>query len=89
MRLVTIAIVCLTISILADAAIRAVSADDDRAAVIADQESGIVRVTIDGREVARFTNADLQVRDSIEYGGTITDSGTANFDQQIGARGAP
>jgi hypothetical protein len=31
----------------------------------------------------------LQVRDGIEYGGAITDTGIAHFDQHTGGSGAP
>lgn len=77
--------------IVADSMVRAVAAhaDSSAAAIVTDTGHGIVRVMIRGKEVARFTADGLQVRDSIEYGGTITDIGTAHFDDRTGGSGAP
>ncbi len=61
----------------------------DRIRLVTDQSAGVVRIVIDGKEVARFTADGLQVRDAIEYGGTITDTGTAYFDHRTGGSGAP
>lgn len=78
--------------IVADSTARAVAARADNnngTAIVTDGDHGIVRVMIRGKEVARFTADGLQVRDAIEYGGTITDTGTAYFDHRTGGSGAP
>lgn len=67
----------------------AARADSNGTEIVTDGDHGIVRVVINGKEVARFTADGLQVRDAIEYGGTITDTGSAHFDQQTGGSGAP
>jgi hypothetical protein len=71
------------------ARIIAAHADNKTTAIVTDGDHGIVRVMISGKEVARFTVDGLQVRDAIEYGGTITDTGTAYFDHRAGGSGAP
>ncbi len=43
-----------------------------------DQKTGAVKIIVNGKEVARFNARGLQVKDSIEYGGTITDSGSSD-----------
>ena len=78
--------------IVADSTARAVAARADSnngTAIVTDGDHGIVRVMIEGEEVARFTTDGLQVRDAIEYGGTITDTGTTYFDHRTGGSGAP
>lgn len=78
--------------IVADSTARAVVARADNnsgTAIVNDGNHGVVRVMINGKEVARFTADGLQVRDGIEYGGAITDTGIAHFDQHTGGSGAP
>jgi hypothetical protein len=62
---------------------------DPRVRFDTDQEAGFVRVIIDNREVARIDSAGLHVRNDIEYGGTITDTGIQYFDERAGGRRAP
>ncbi|MBM6395301.1 MULTISPECIES: hypothetical protein [Hyphomicrobiales] len=49
--------------------------------IVEDQESAAFRFIIDGREVARLDNAGLYVDGSIEYGGTLTDTGSRDAGQ--------
>lgn len=57
-----------------------------RVELVTDQKQGVLRVVIDGKPVAWFDADGLHVPKSIEYGGTISDSGTENLEKQ--ARGA-
>jgi hypothetical protein len=43
--------------------------------IITDQATGTIRFIVDGAEQARIDKTGLHVRDSIEYSGTITDTG--------------
>jgi hypothetical protein len=47
--------------------------------VVEDQASGVVRILIDGKEVAHFAADGMHVRDDIAYGGVLTDVGRANY----------
>ena len=49
-------------------------------AVLADQDAGVIRFIIEGREAARLDAAGLHVRGNIDYGGTLKDSGPAGYD---------
>jgi hypothetical protein len=42
-----------------------------------DQKAGIIRFIVNNREQARIDATGLHVRDNIEYGGTVTDTGEA------------
>lgn len=46
----------------------------NRAEILMDQTAGVVRVIIDGQEVARFTADGLHVRNDISFSGTIADT---------------
>jgi hypothetical protein len=92
-RSITAVLLVLSISILLDAASRVLTAKaaDNVTAVVADEAHGVIRIMIGGKEAARFTAEGLQVRDDIEYGGSITDTGSTYFDQyeqRTGAAGA-
>lgn len=91
MRSIAVLLFIVSIAILADAATRILTATagESRTAIVTDETHGIVRVMAEGREVARFDAAGLHVRNGIEYGGTITDTGSAYFDQRTGGSGAP
>lgn len=43
--------------------------------IIEDQDAKAFRFMIDGHEVARLDATGLHIRESIEYGGSITDAG--------------
>lgn len=43
-----------------------------------DQKTGAVKIIVNGKEVARFDAKGLQVKDSIEYGGLLIDSGSSD-----------
>jgi hypothetical protein len=62
---------------------------DPRVRFDTDQKAGFVRVIIDNKEVARIDSAGLHVRNDIEYGGTITDTGIQYFDERTGGSRAP
>ena len=53
-----------------------------------DQDSHVIRIIIEGNEVAQFTSSGLLVPGDINYGGTIRDGGAAVLDRMI-AGGAP
>lgn len=61
------------------------------AEIVADQQAKAFRFIIDGTEVGRLDAAGLHVRGSIEYGGTLTDTGVERFDQSAakGDKNAP
>jgi hypothetical protein len=80
-------ILLLVLFALADAGGRIIAADD-RDAILVDKQHDVIRIIIDGREAARFNADGLQVRKSIEYGGTLTDTGQDYYDQRTGAAGA-
>jgi len=63
--------------VIKDANNGAVAEDPLRTAVVADEQAGIVRIIIEGREAARFDAAGLHVQANINYGGSLTDSGEA------------
>lgn len=48
--------------------------------IVTDQETGTIRFIVDGREAARIDASGLHVREGIEYGGTITDAGSADYE---------
>ncbi len=56
-----------------------------------DQKTGAVRFIVNGKEVARFDANGLHVKDSIDYGGVITDDGSsdAEYAQRIKAEPKP
>lgn len=59
-------------------------------AIVEDEEAKTFRFLIDGSEVARLDADGLHVRDSIEYGGSITDIGVGNYEQHVATpEGAP
>lgn len=63
---------------------RAVAQAGDRLQLVEDEEAGAFRFLIDGREIARLNEDGLQVRESIEYGGVLTDTGSLHYDQEAG-----
>lgn len=65
------------------------SAVPPRIQIIEDQEAVAFRFMIDGREVARLDPDGLHVRENIEYGGTLTDAGTAYYDAKAKASATP
>ncbi|ABE61475.1 hypothetical protein Nham_0586 [Nitrobacter hamburgensis X14] len=91
MRSIAVLLFLISFAILADAATRILTAaaDENRTAIIADGPRGIVRVMAGGREVARFDAAGLHVRNEIEYGGSISDTGVQYFDERAGGSRAP
>jgi hypothetical protein len=46
-----------------------------------DQKTGTVRIIVDGREVARFERDGLHVRQNVEYGGLMKDTGPEGYDK--------
>jgi len=43
-----------------------------------DQKTGAVKIIVNGKEVARFDAKGLHVKDSIDYGGLLTDAGSSD-----------
>ena len=56
------------------------SAPSETVAIIEDHNSKSFRFLIEGKEVARIDASGLHVRESIAYGGTITDTGGKAYD---------
>lgn len=52
-----------------------------------DQKTGIVRIIVNNREVARFDAKGLHVQQNVDYGGILTDTG--NYDKQTKAAAKP
>lgn len=55
--------------------------------IVTDQDKGTITFIIDGKPVAQINRDGLQVVESIYYGGTITDSGSAHVEKMIEAGG--
>jgi hypothetical protein len=55
-------------------------------AIVEDQAHAAFRFMIDGREAARLDAKGFHVRESIELGGTLTDTGTAYYDAHATAQ---
>lgn len=51
-----------------------------RVSIVEDHENAAFRFMIDGREVARIDGTGLHVRENVEFGGTMIDIGTAEYD---------
>ncbi len=49
----------------------------------ADQKAGIVRIIIEGKEVAQFTPKGLRVIGDITYGGVLRDAGPDEIENDI------
>lgn len=64
-------------------------APGSRTAIIEDQAAGIIRFVIDGQEVAQLDSHGLHVRENIEFGGILTDAGTAYYDRRTVPEAAP
>lgn len=54
-----------------------------RVSIVEDQEHAAFRFIIDGREAARLDGEGFHVRENVEFGGTLTDTGTAYYNQHI------
>lgn len=59
------------------------SASSETVAIIEDHNSKSFRFVIEGKEVARLDESGLHVRDSIEYGGSISDVGVDQYDEAL------
>lgn len=55
----------------------------------ADEKAGIVRIIVEGREVAHIDASGLHVRGDIEFGGILTDTGQDDFDRDGPPGGQP
>jgi hypothetical protein len=55
---------------------------------VADQKAGVLRVVIDGKSVAWLDASGLHVIQDIEYGGSISDTGSADLEKRAGGSGA-
>lgn len=62
----------------------ATTADDTRVDV--DQDAGTLTIVVKGQPVAVFDADGLHVRDDVDYGGKLTDTGPAAFDKRLGGR---
>jgi hypothetical protein len=50
-----------------------------------DQKTGTVRIIVDGREVARFERDGLHVRQNVDYGGLMKDTGQDGYNPRTAA----
>ena len=57
-----------------------------RAAVIVDEEAGIVRFIIDGKETMRLDATGLHIREALSTGSSWTSYGRIGCDSHIGGR---
>jgi hypothetical protein len=48
-----------------------------------DQATGAIRFIVKGKEQARIDSTGLHVRQGVEYGGPITDTGEAYYDRPV------
>ena len=51
--------------------------------IAVDEKTNVVRFFIDGKEAMRLDADGLHVQGNVEYGGTMTDSGRALFDERV------
>jgi len=81
----------LALSIIVDSTARIIAAHADNSvtAVVTDHDHNVIRFMVNGSEVARITANGFQVRNDIEYGGAITDTGIQYFDERTGGSRAP
>ncbi len=54
--------------------------------IVEDHDAKAFRFLIDGKEVARLDADGLHVREGIEYGATLTDTGSTYYDEHATAR---
>lgn len=47
-----------------------------------DQKTGAIRFIVNGREEARIDATGLHVRQGVEYGGALTDTGEVSYDRR-------
>ena len=58
--------------------------------IVTDQDKGTITFMIDGKPAARIDRDGLRVVGDIKYGGTITDTGSADAEKAlVGAANAP
>ena len=55
---------------------------NENTAVVVDEEAGVIRFFIKGKEMALIDETGLHVREEINFGATLTDYGTAAFDDR-------
>ena len=67
-------------SLLTAAATAALTAPAPPQTRVEADRAGAIRFIVDGREEARIDAAGLHVRQSVEYGGVLTDTGEAYYD---------
>jgi hypothetical protein len=69
---------------------RAATAQPHSTAVVADDESGVIRFMVDGRERAWIDATGFYIHGDVTYAGALTDTGDAFFAQRRkGAVDAP
>ena len=59
----------------------------ENAALAVDDEAGTVTILIKGRPVVLIDETGLHVRESVSFGGTITDYGQSGFDSHAAGAG--
>jgi hypothetical protein len=78
---ISILVIAITLIARAETGTNAAQPAAIRAAVVADEQAGVIRFYIDGQELMRLDADGLHVREDVEYGGALTDTGTARFDE--------
>jgi len=59
-------------------AVAATARDTPKPEIITDEENGVVRILIGGKEVLRIDASGLHVTGDVDFTGTITDIGTGS-----------
>lgn len=55
--------------------------------IVTDQDKGTITFIIDGKAVAQINRDGLQVVESINYGGVLTDMGSSHIEETLQAGG--
>jgi hypothetical protein len=66
----------------ASAATSAAMTAQTRTQVVADEKTGAIVFMVAGHEQARIDGSGLHVRENVDYGGTIRDTGQAGYDSR-------
>lgn len=87
MRSILILCCVLVFTIIFPALAYAQNAAPETTQIVTDQEKGTITFIIDGKPVAQINRDGLQVVESINYGGVLTDTGSAHIEKMIEAGG--
>ena len=65
------------------------AAEQPQTRIETDQTTGAILFIVNGREEARIDKAGLHVQADVNYGGVLTDTGPAGYQQNTGEHHAP